>query len=188
MKIRRALLTCFILGLFFWGCAPWQLVGGNYENRSENFKTEFPNGWRKFNLSQDDVFITKDGFSLELIRISRSPIEKKLKHTEKKFTKGMLPQEVAEIVIQNFRSNPDIINQQILSNIPAEIGGYPGFNIMVSFQTKDGLTKKSVVYGFLSGNSYYEILYEAPERYYFEKHESDFERVKDNFKLLQDNV
>ena len=103
-------------------------------------------------------------------------------------TKGMLPQEVAEIVIQNFRSNPAIMNQQILENTPASIGGYPGFNIMVSFQTKDGLIKKSAIYGFLSGGSYYELNYEAPERYYFKKYLSDFESVKDSFKLLQDNV
>ena len=89
MKIRKALLTCFILGLIFWGCAPWQLVGGNYENSTENFKTEFPNGWRKFNLAKDDVLITKDGLGLQFIRISRSPIEKELKHTKKKFIKGI---------------------------------------------------------------------------------------------------
>jgi hypothetical protein len=188
MKMKKALSTCFILALFLGGCAPWIMVGGNYENSAQNFKAEFPNGWRKFNLSKDNVLITKDGLSLQFIRISRSPIEKELQHTEKKFTKGMLPQEVAEIVIQNFRSNSDIMNQQVLANNPAEIGGYPGFNIVFTFQTKEGLTKQSIVYGFLSSDSYYEILYEAPKRYYFTKDESDFEKVKDTFKLLRDNV
>jgi hypothetical protein len=164
------------------------MVGGNYENPAQNFKAEFPQGWRKFNLSKDDVLITKDGLSLQFIRISRSPIDKKLQHTEKKFTKGMLPQEAAELVIQNFRSNSDIMNQLVLVNNPAEIGGYPGFNIVVTFQTKQGLTKQSNVYGFLTGDSYYEILYQAPKRYYFTKDESDFEKVKDTFKLLRDNV
>jgi hypothetical protein len=188
MKMKKALLTCFILGLFLGGCTPWVMVGGNYENSTQNFKAEFPNGWRKFNLSNNEVLITKDGFSLEFIRISRRPIEKELKHTKKKFTQGMLPQEVAEIVIQNFRSNPDIMNQQILANTPSNIGGYPGFNIMVTFQTKEGLTKQSAVYGFLSGDAFYEILYEAPKRYYFTKYEADFEKVKDTFKLLRDNI
>jgi hypothetical protein len=164
------------------------MVGGTYENSAQNFKAEFPKGWRKFNLSKDEVLITKDGFSLQFIRISRSPIEKQLRYTEKKFTKEMLPQEVAEIVIQNFRSNPNVMNQDILANNPAKIGGYPGFNIVVSFQTTNGLTKQSNVYGFLSGDSYYEILYEAPKRYYFAKFQSDFERVKETFKLLRDNV
>jgi len=188
MKIKKALSTCFILALVLGGCAPWAMVGGNFENPAQNFKAEFPNGWRKFNLAKDDVLITKDGLSLQFIRISRSPIEKELQHTEKKFTKEMLPQEVAEIVIQNFRSNSNIMNQQILTNNPAEIGGYPGFKIVVVFQTKAGLTKQSIIYGFLSGDSYYEILYEAAKRYYFTKDESDFEKVKDTFKLLRDNV
>jgi len=134
------------------------------------------------------VLITKDGFSLQFIRVTRSPVGNKLQHTEKKFTKGMMPQEAAEIVIQNFRSNPNIMNQQVLANNPTKIGGYPGFNIVVAFQTKTGLTKQSIVCGFLSGSSYYEILYEAPQRYYFTKDESDFEKVKDTFKLLRDNV
>ena len=188
MKIKRSLLTCLIVALFFGGCAPWMNVGGTYENTQQNFKAEFPKGWRKFNLSKDDVLITKDGLSLQFIRISRNPIEQELEYTKKKLTKEMLPQEVAEIVIQNFRSNPNIINQQLLLNNPATIGGYPGFNIAVTFQTKEGLTKKAIIYGFLSGSSYYEILYEAPERYYFAKDESEIERVKDTFKLLKDNV
>ena len=188
MKMKKVLSIGIILALLLGGCAPWIMVGGNYENSTQNFKAEFPKGWRKFNLSKDDVLITKDGLSLQFIRISRSPIEKELQHTEKKFTKGMLPQEVAEIFIQNFRSNSDIMNQQVLANNPAEIGGYPGFNIVITFQTKEGLTKQSIVYGFLSDESYYEILYEAAKRYYFTKDESDFEKVKDTFKLLRDNV
>lgn len=188
MKMKKTLATCFILVLLFGGCAPWIMVGGQYENSAENFKAEFPNGWRKFNLSKDDVLITRDGLSLQAIRISRSPIEKKLQHTDKKFTKGMLPQEAAEIVIQNFRSNSNIMNQQILENNPAVIGGYPGFKIVMAFQTRQGLTKESILYGFLAGDSYYEILYEAAKRYYFSKDVADFEKVKDTFKLLQDNV
>ena len=188
MNIKRTLLICLILAFFFSGCAPWMVVGGPYENTKHNFKTEFPKGWRKFNLSKDDVLITKDGFTLQFIRISRNPIDREFEHTKKKLTKDMLPQEAAEIIIQNFRSNPDIINQELLLNYPATIGGYPGFNIAVSFQTNEGLSKKSIIYGFLSGSSYYEILYEAPERYYFSKDEADFEKVKDTFKLLKDNV
>jgi len=188
MKMMKAFFACFILALFLGGCATWVMVGGNFESPSQNFKAELPNEWRKFNASRDDLLITKDGFSLQLIRISRSPIDKKLNHTEKKFTKGMLPQEVAELVIQNFRSNPNIMNQQIMSNNPATIGGYPGFNVAATFQTKDGLTKQSIVCGFLAGESYYEILYEAPKRYYFMKYEPDFEKVRDTFKLLRDNI
>ena len=188
MKTKKTVAVCFMLMLFLGGCATWMIVGGNYENSTQNFKTQFPKGWRKYNLSKGAVLITRDGFRLQLIRISRTLIKAELKHTERKFRRGMLPQEVAEIVIQNFRSNPNIMNQEVLANNPAKIGGYPGFNIVVLFQTKKGLTKQSSVYGFLSGGSYYEILYEAPKRYYFTKYEPDFEKVKETFKLLQDNV
>lgn len=188
MKMRKAFSIGIIIALLLGGCSPWIMVGGNYENATQNFKAEFPQGWRKFNLSRDDVLITKDGLSLQFIRITRNPIEKDLQHTEKKFSREMLPQEAAEIVLQNFRSNSNILNKEVLANDPALIGGYPGFNLVLSFQTKAGLSKRSIVYGFLSGDSYYEILYEAAKRYYFKKDESDFEKVKDTFKLLRDNV
>ena len=78
MKVKKVFSIGIILALLLGGCAPWIMVGGNYENSTQNFKAEFPKGWRKFNLSKDDVLITKDGLSLQFIRISRSPIEKQL--------------------------------------------------------------------------------------------------------------
>ena len=188
MKKIKTLLTCIILVFFFGACAPWVMVGGNYENSTENFKAEFPKGWRKYNLSKDNVLITKDGLGLQFIRISRTPIDNELEYTDKKFGKGMLPQEAGEVVIQNFRSNHNIVNQKVLANNPATIGGYPGFNIKFLFQTKDGMTKQCILYGFITEESYYELCYEASKRHYFSKDEADFERVKDTFKLLRDNV
>ena len=186
--MKKVLNACFIIALVIGGCAPWIMVGGNFEDSKQNFKAEFPDGWRKFNLSSKEVLITKDGISLQFIRISKKPIDMEFQHTEKRFTKDMLPQEVAETVLQDFRSNPELMNQQILSNNPSIIAGQPGFHIVMTFQTNNGLTKQSVKYGFLSGDYYYELLYEAPQRYYFVLYESDFEKVKETFKLLRDNV
>jgi hypothetical protein len=179
----------YLLAIFLlWGCATWVAVGGKYAMSSQNFEVKLPDGWRKYELVKDALLITKDGLSLQQIRIGRMSIDKDLDHTKKKFSKEMLPQEVAEMVIDNFRSNPNVISQEIIENTPAQIGGYSGYKFVFTYQTKEGLTKKGVNYGFMSGNWFYEILYEAAERYYFAKDLPAMEKVKDSFRLLKESA
>jgi hypothetical protein len=161
-------------------------VGGNYETRSHNFKTELPDGWRKYKLDKSRVLITKDGLTLQWISVSISPIEKKLAFTQKQFSKQMLPQEAAEVVIDNFRSNSKIFNLQIIENHPTLIGGYAGFKIIYQYQTEKGLTKKGVYYCILVDEWRYKIIYEAPDRHYYAKDLPALEKVKTSFKLLRD--
>ncbi len=66
----------------------------------------------------------------------RLKIDTELLHTKKKFEKGMLPQEAAEVVIDNLRSNPNILNQNVVENKPVQIGGHPGFKIVYTYQNK----------------------------------------------------
>jgi hypothetical protein len=183
--MRKTRILYLLLIFFLWGCATWVAVGGKYTMSSQNFEVQLPTGWRKYEVVKDALLITQDGLALQQIRISRMQIDKELNHTKKKFSKEMLPPEVAEVVIDNFRSNPNIINQKIIENDPAQIGGYSGYKFVFSYQTKKGLTKKGINYGFISGNWFYEIIYEAAERYYFEKDISAIENVKDSFRLIK---
>ena len=183
--MKRTLALCCLLVLMTGGCATWVAVGGKQTESKYNFEVVLPDGWRKLNLAKDALLITRDGFSLQLIRVSRIPVDQDLNHTKKKFARDMLPQEAAEIVIDNFRSNPAIVGQMILSNTPAEIGGQAGFRLETSYRTTEGLTKNGILYGFLSDDWYYELLYEAPQRHYFEKDAAVFERIKNSFRLIK---
>jgi hypothetical protein len=183
MKKTGSLYLLFILMLF--GCATWVAVGGPYKMDSQNFSVELPAGWRKFNLAGNQLLITKDGFSLQKINILRLEVAKDLPHTKRKLAKGMLPQEAAEVVIDNFRSNTGIMNQEILENSPAQLAGQPGFKIVYKYQTNDKLNVKGVIYGFVSGNWFYEILYEAAERHYFARDLPAFEKIKETFSLIK---
>lgn len=183
MKKTSLLYLLFIMMLF--GCATWVAVGGPYKMDSQNFTVELPNGWRKFNLAGNQLLITKDGFSLQRINIFRLEVDEDLPHTKKKLVEGMLPQEVADVVIDNFRSNTGIMNQEILENSPAQIAGRPGFKILYKYQTNAGLNVKGVNYGFMSGKWFYEILYEAAERHYFARDLAAFEKIKDTFSLIK---
>jgi len=186
MKIKRIFYLLFIF--FVCGCATWVAVGGNYKADSQNYQVELPDGWRKYNPVTDKLLITKDGFPLQHIQILRQKIGTELPFTKKKLSKGMLPQEAAELIIDNIRSNPNILNQNFLENRPAQIGGHAGFKIVYTYQTKDGLNKKGALYCLLFGDWYYEMIYEAPERHYFAKDLPAFEKIKESFKLIKDTV
>ena len=82
------------------GCAPWVLVDGRYRMESQGFEVELPAGWRRAALVEDSLLITRDGLILQHVRIERIGVGHDLKHTKKKFATGMLPQDVAEVELE----------------------------------------------------------------------------------------
>lgn len=201
--MRKVLI--FLL-TFFSGCAPYVMVGGKYTAGPENFEVDLPQSWRKHELTFDHhpisramldelkkrhdptgdvVRITRDGLLLQHIVIGRIEINKEWPHTKRKLSKGMLPQEVAEVIIDNIRSNPNISKQHVLENSPAKLGGFPAFKLIYTYQTKESVGIKGACYGAMMGDWYYYLLYEAPERHYFAKDYPIFEKLKDSFRLLK---
>ncbi|MEW5746310.1 MAG: hypothetical protein AB1805_12835 [Nitrospirota bacterium] len=179
--MRKYILLCLV---FLTGCAPWLQVGGLYESGEHNFSVELPEGWMRLNTSEH-LLITRDGVLLQNIIVEKIGNDKKLEHTKKKFAKGMLPQESAEVALDNISSNQDVVNLAVTENVPAKIGGYPGFKAVFTYKTKDGLKKKSVYYGFMLGEWFYGIRYTAAQRYYFDKDIATFEKVLASFKVTK---
>lgn len=175
-----------IVLLFIAGCvhAPWVQVGGLYTSESHNFSVEIPHGWMRLNTDKY-LLITRDGVLLQNILIERLPIDKQLKHTKKKFNTGMLPQEAAEVILDNISSDQTNLNFEVIENIPAKIGEFPGFKAVFTYKNTDGLRLKSIYYGFMVGEWFYGIRYTAASRHYFEKDLKTFEKVFESFKLIK---
>lgn len=175
-------LVCIVL-LFFSGCSLWVPVGGPYSSTDLAFEAELPAGWRRAYSTSDGLTLTRDGLPLQILRIVREPFDKDLPFTERKLDKQMLPQEVAEVILDNIRSNQTISNVQVVSNEPAKVGGYAGFKIVFTYQTKENLKKQGVYYGALVDQWYYRVLFEAPVRHYFPREVEVLERIKNSFKI-----
>jgi hypothetical protein len=165
-------------------CAPWSLVGGKYVAAQENYEVELPLNWRKQNLSGDHLYLTRDGMVLQRVIIGRYPIDKDAPRTKRKLSKAMLPQDLAEIVIDDLRSDQQKTNVQILENLPVNVGGNAGFTIVYSYQTRSTLKKMGAYYGALHKDWLYFLMYEAPARHYFSRDRSTFDSIKESFKLL----
>ena len=174
----------WIVLILLVGCPPWTQVGGLYKNESYNFSAELPQGWMRWSRGEH-LLITRDGLSLQYIQIGRMKIEDPMKHTKKKFSKGMLPQEASEVALDNMASNPDFLNLEVIENTPATVNGIPGFKAGYTYKNKDGLRLKSIFYGFIIGDWFYSINYNAAQRYYFDKDLKTFEKVLESFKLIK---
>ena len=179
----KKILSIIILMLAM-GCAPWAQVGGLYKTESHNYSVDLPQGWMRWNKG-NDLLITRDGVLLQNIQIVRLNTEEPLKHTKKKFLKGMLPQEVAEVVLDNIASNQEVLNFELIENSPLKISGNSGFKAVYTLKNKDGLKIKSIYCGFFMDKWFYGINYNAAQRYYFDKDVKTFEKVLESFKLLK---
>ena len=179
--MRKLLL---IVLLIIAGCAPWMKVGGLHTSKPLNLSAELPDGWMKFK-TRKYLYITRDGVLLQNIIIERLNIEKSLRHTRKIFTQGMLPQEVAGVILDGMSSDPRALNFEVVENTPARISGYPGFRVVFTYKNKDGLRLKSVFYGFIADEWFYGIRYTAALRHYFDKDFKTFERVLESLQLIK---
>src|SRR3990170_99189 len=153
--------------LLLTSCVPapavWVQEKGQQTMAPLNFSVQIPEGWVKMNKGEF-LLITRDGMLLQTISIDRMAINSPLKYTKKKLEKGMLPQEVAAIIIDNITSS-QIQNYELKENTPATLDGQEGFKIIYSYKSSDGVKQKAALYGFLYGEWFYEIRYRATERY-----------------------
>jgi len=184
----RASVAVLLLavGLQLGGCVtlPWQPTAGTYTSPKENFAVELPSGWMRLN-AEDDLLITRDGLLLQHVSVERAVVDKPLKNTKKTLTRGMQPQAVAEVIIDNFVSSDRMLDVKVLENRPVQIAQQRGFRLVYTHRDKNGLRFKSVLHGFLAGDVFYAIRYTAAERHYFVKDLPAYEQVLASFRLIR---
>jgi hypothetical protein len=161
--VSRELLVPVLVGfvLFATGCAAWETVGGRYESSDFRFSVDLPKGWHRHVPTKDSLLITRDGLLLQHIQIGRYQLDKVPLVTKRRLNGGMFPVEVAEVIIDDFRSNQLMLNFSVLSNRPILVGGYPGFRVTYSYQFKDNLRRMGIYDGALVGESYFFVKYQG---------------------------
>jgi len=181
-------ILVFIIFLFLIsGCAS-VAQERSLENLPVNdFFVTVPEGWWK-PKHINKYLLTKDGAFLQYVLIQQRPIDLPYRHTKKKLNKGMLPQEASGIIIDEIASDRRIINFNVIENTPAMIDGHDGFKILFTYKDKKGSAFKTLYYGFISGDSFFNLRYNAAMRHYFEKDIADFEQILSSFKVVKDKA
>jgi hypothetical protein len=185
--VRKILLVISIMSIC--GCSalvPWSRMTGQKEYRdgARGFTADLPVDWMRDNR-QRYFLITRDGAVLNHITVERRRIDEKLEFTKRTFSADMLPQDLAEIEIDNEESNGQATNFVLLSNEPATISGQPAFSIHYTYMVASGgLNVEGILSGFIYKGWVYRIRYEAAEQNYFKKHIGDFEKFIGTFRLI----
>ena len=96
----------------------------------------------------------------------------------------MLPQEAAGIIVDELSSDRYLMNFRVIENAPATVDGHAGFKILFTYQDKKGSTFKTLYYGFVNGDFFYNLRYCAAMQNYFEKDIATFEQIIRSFKLI----
>jgi hypothetical protein len=180
----KELLILFIFLFLFSGCASVAQERSLQSLPANGFSVENPQGWWK-PKHINKYLITKDGAFLQYVLIQQRPIDLPYNHTKKILNKGMLPQEASGIIIDEIASDRRIFNFNVIENAPAIIDGHDGFKILFSYKDRKGSTFKTLYFGFISGDSFYNLRYNAAMRHYFEKDIADFEQILSSFKVVK---
>lgn len=183
----KKLLPLLIALLAFSGCASVAQERSLKNLPGNDFVVEIPEGWYKPKYEKR-YLITKDDAFLQYVLIQQRPIDRPYRNTKKKLNKGMLPQEAADVIIDEIASDHRIFNFNVIENTPAMIDGHEGFKILFTFKDKNGATFKTLYYGFISGDSFFNLRYNAAMRHYFEKDIADFEQILSSFRVVGDDA
>lgn len=179
--MKRYAILCFVL-ISITACLPWVRTGGPYTAPALRLSVDLPDGWMRLN-TDEYLLITRDGVLLEYIMIEKIHVDDELKHTKKKFRRGMLSQDLAQVIIDNNSSNPDVLNLKVISSKPVKINGHRGFKLYFSYKDKESLKYKGLYYGFMEGDWFYGIRYNGTERHYFKKELNTFKNVLGSLKM-----
>jgi len=171
--------------LLLAGCAPFVLASGTQSLSEYGFEVTVPDGWYRAMRGEasEALVVTRDGLALQQILIWRAPVDKELKYTKRRFDAKLPPYELAEITLDNMRSDPAVNDFAVAEDAPVTICGHQGYKVVYTWALKGGYRLKRVHYGFLEGTWIYQIVYQAAARHYFDRDVGTFEQMRESFRL-----
>lgn len=178
MTLHRSLALGLLL-VSLAACAPWTRIDqtARNETRQNDYSIDLPLGWVKRSADTHELFVTRDGPALNYIVVSRQPHDRKLPRTKRETRADMLPHEVAEVALAEWRSSEATANLQILANTPAMLGGRPAARVHIRYKNERGLPIDRVMILLVDANGRLSILYEAPAIVYFDRGLPEFEAM-----------
>jgi hypothetical protein len=181
---RPVTLLLVWLALMLSACAgPWTTAPDRLS--APQWSIAPPEGWMHLNTQQSEM-LSKDGPYLEYILIQSRPLTQGFRTTNQKLNAGMLPHEAARLITDNMRSDPLIRQFRMLAMEPASLGGHDGFRLTYSYQDQFGVDLKTIHYGVILPDAYFNLRYTATQRHYFEKELPAFNQVVDSLRLVLD--
>ena len=147
------------------------------------FNVAIPEGWRSINSEEPMLFLTKDGGYKQFVLIRERPLAEPFTFSQRTMRNGMMPEEAAELIVNEIIADTNISNFSLLENVPARIAGHSGFRLTFLYTDADGFVFKTIYYGFIKGNTFFNIRYAATQDDYFLRDLKTFQQVFESFNL-----
>ncbi|MEQ1663244.1 MAG: hypothetical protein ABL877_11170 [Thiobacillus sp.] len=173
------LLASTLLCASLAACAPWARVDSSsrLESKRNDYTLELPLGWVKRTADINDFFITRDGPALNVILVNRQPHDRKLPRTKRETRADMLPHEIAELAIAEWKGSESTANLEVIANAPATLGGRPAARLHIRYKNERGLSIDRLMIGHVDAKGRLTLMYEAPAIVYFQRGLADFEAM-----------
>ena len=165
-------------------CAPGGQTGASSDSNPQNFSIVMPEGWKKLKSSKY-LIMTREGAFSQYILVQQRHIDKPFRHTDRKLNKDMLPEKAAEVILNEINSDSRVLSLQIMEQVPAKVNQYEAFRIVFTYKNQDGTKYKTIYYGLLQGNWFYNLRYSAGETKYSGEDIEIFNRVVASFKIKE---
>ena len=148
-----------------------------------SFTIDIPEGWRR--IDRPYLLITKEGPFLQNVMVQNRHISRSFRYTQKRMGKGMLPEEAAQIIIDEYASDQNIGNLKVLNNTPEQINGHNGFKILLTYLGPKGNEFHTLYYGFIKADTYFNLRFTAGGRQYYQKDIETFNRMLNSFQVVK---
>jgi len=183
-------LTHLALAAVLAGCVtdhrPWRPVEQPWQTDAwfgPKCSILLPDGWMRLNGLDRHLVATRDGFGLQKITVVPFEAGKPWKHSKRTVRSGMAPREVAEVAVDEIRSDPSVKSVKVIETRPTTLAGKPGFRVSLSMKDEEGLPLKAILAGLLDGESGWRITYVAPARHYFDLDAREFDKALQSFQV-----
>ncbi|MBL8013882.1 MAG: hypothetical protein JNN05_08550 [Candidatus Omnitrophica bacterium] len=164
-----ALLICCVGCTTIWVKAPEI----EYKHSGLKIRAMLPSKWMRYTPDKG-LILTKDGTTLDIISVSRIRFKDKLEFTKRQFTEDMSVLDLAEVEIDNFKSDTNRTQWTILQNKPAMVRSVDAYFFEYTCESLSGLKIHGQQYGFIFNNFVYRIRFEAADQFYYGKTVDDF--------------
>jgi hypothetical protein len=117
--------------------------------------------------------------------VQNRPIGRSFRNTKKKMQKEMFPEEAAQIIVDELISDQNLVNLRILDNAPTTIKGHAGFKILYTYKDSEGRVYKTLYYGFIKEDTFFNLRFTAADRVYFQRDIGDFRSILKSFQIIK---
>ncbi|MGW8313306.1 MAG: hypothetical protein ACWGOL_08750 [Desulfuromonadales bacterium] len=180
---RHYLMYC-CLALLLAACAPpWKVMPVDEAATGKSYRVELPAGWMRNTANQKVLIISHDGNLLQGIEIREESHNDAFKKIGETSSPGMLPSELAELVLALVKNDLPASRVELLDNKPVHVAGHQGFRMHLKYQTSKGLDYEGIITGFVTDEYVYMIRYYGTSLYYFPRDLPVYEKLVASFQV-----